>query len=393
MDALFKVLVSGYTFRVIYIVVITAIIIITLRERKKLRKLHRHQKVEDIEDFELLYPLNDEGLRPWEIEGTQPKHKQDVDDKLASQSYEKVEFKKMENKVAWGSKIDKIHFPMENIEKYRFHTRKRVTFSEEMQLFFRSNRINTKSVPQGSHRIQPNDWLEVGEKAIVEPYTSYLYGKYFFTMGAFSSSTSALPINSIVGRYSSIAHNVQRIGGNHPTQRFTSSMVTYTNYFAAFKDNFDDKGKEYPVLPNPEANDLPVVIGNDVWIGQDVSFVSSGITVGDGAVVAAGAMVTKDVPPYAVVGGVPAKVIKYRFDEATIEKLMKLQWWRYNYVDFIGIRPDEPIDSFIIKVNYLIEHHLIEPFTPTGLTVTDFIAANEKKQTNGITKDDQMEMK
>ena len=67
-------------------------------------------------------------------------------------------------------------------------------------------------------------------------------------------------------------------------------------------------------------------IGNDVWIGEDVKIIG-GVTIGDGAIVATGATVTKDVPPYAIVGGVPAKVIRYRFDMPTIDFLLKDKWW------------------------------------------------------------------
>jgi carbonic anhydrase/acetyltransferase-like protein (isoleucine patch superfamily) len=70
----------------------------------------------------------------------------------------------------------------------------------------------------------------------------------------------------------------------------------------------------------------PIVIGNDVWSGFG-SVVSPGITVGDGAIIAAGAIVTRDVPPYSIVGGVPAKVIKYRFDEPDREALLRIRWW------------------------------------------------------------------
>ena len=71
------------------------------------------------------------------------------------------------------------------------------------------------------------------------------------------------------------------------------------------------------------------IIGNDVWIGQRV-VVKSGCRIGDGAVVGAGAVVTKDVPPYAIVGGVPAKVIRMRFSEDIIERLKEIKWWDYS---------------------------------------------------------------
>ena len=83
-----------------------------------------------------------------------------------------------------------------------------------------------------------------------------------------------------------------------------------------------------------------VTIGNDVFIGVNVTILS-GVCIGDGAIVAAGAVVTKDVPPYAIVGGVPARIIKYRFDEDSIKKLLSMKWWNFNdkelmkLVDFV----------------------------------------------------------
>jgi serine acetyltransferase len=72
-----------------------------------------------------------------------------------------------------------------------------------------------------------------------------------------------------------------------------------------------------------------VIIGNDVWIGMDATILS-GVTVGNGAVIAAGSIVNKNIPAYAIVAGNPAKVVKYRFDQETIDKLQEMQWWDWN---------------------------------------------------------------
>lgn len=72
--------------------------------------------------------------------------------------------------------------------------------------------------------------------------------------------------------------------------------------------------------------DQKAVLGNDVWVGSNV-LINGGVKIGDGAVIAAGAVVVKDVPPYAIVGGVPAKIIRYRFSPEIIEKLLELKWW------------------------------------------------------------------
>ena len=81
-----------------------------------------------------------------------------------------------------------------------------------------------------------------------------------------------------------------------------------------------------------------IIVGNDVWIGEN-AHIMSGVTIGDGAIVGSEALVTKDVPPYAIVGGNPAKIIKYRFDEYTIEKLLKIKWWDFDEDELVKIIP------------------------------------------------------
>lgn len=83
----------------------------------------------------------------------------------------------------------------------------------------------------------------------------------------------------------------------------------------------------YNIMDLPVKGDI--IIGNDVWLGYD-SLIKNGVTIGNGAIVASRAVVVKDVPPYAIVAGNPAKVVKMRFDDKTIERLEKISWWNWN---------------------------------------------------------------
>lgn len=130
-----------------------------------------------------------------------------------------------------------------------------------------------------------------------------------------------------IGRFTSIASNVRCNPGRHPyTVPFVS---TSPSFFSLRKQNSGTFAKRQlfdEIAYYDAERKIAAKIGSDCWIGENV-FLVGGVQVGDGAVVLANAVVTKDVPDYAIVGGVPARVIKYRYDEDTIAFLQRIQWW------------------------------------------------------------------
>ena len=134
---------------------------------------------------------------------------------------------------------------------------------------------------------------------------------------------NSLLLNCYVGRFCSIASDVKVVSLDHPSSVFVSTCPTFFSTLKQNGQSFVDKNT-YNEHLTIEGYD--VIIGNDVWIGCN-AIIKGGIRIGDGAIIAMGAVVTKDVPPYAIVGGVPAKIIRYRFKEEQIEKLLKIQWW------------------------------------------------------------------
>lgn len=146
--------------------------------------------------------------------------------------------------------------------------------------------------------------------------------------------------NTEIGAFCSIASFCSIGGGDHDYSRVSTSPI-----FEIGKNVF---GISFGSLP--KAQQKQVLIGNDVWIGEKV-FIKPGISIGNGAVIGAHSVVTKDVPPYAIVAGVPARIIKYRFSNDVIEKLEQIKWWEKDEKTLkqIAVHFDDPA-SFINSI-------------------------------------------
>ena len=107
-------------------------------------------------------------------------------------------------------------------------------------------------------------------------------------------------------------------------------------------------------------------IGNDVWIGHG-AIITAGVSVGDGAVVGANAVVTKDVGPYTIVGGVPARLIRYRFDEALRERMLRVRWWQYATWQLAGVPFSDP-DAALTEIERRVNEEGMQPYDPVRVT-------------------------
>ncbi|QFY59810.1 CatB-related O-acetyltransferase [Rhizobium grahamii] len=229
----------------------------------------------------------------------------------------------------------------------------------EFRLLFKVN--SGPPNPIGYGWLIADQHLSVKNEVVIEPYSGLYGGPYvpstggvhycgLTSIGLLSYSYSPLPEPMKVGRYCSISSGLTFLDSYHPLDLVTTSIITFrsksvlcrdfTNAEQVSKYGWDIHGnKPYPTLEN------------DVWIGRDCTL-QMGIRLGTGSVVAANSVVTKDVPPFAIVGGNPAKIIRYRFDEATIAKLLESEWWNYHPKNLCAIGFDD-IPRFLDEVALL----------------------------------------
>jgi len=240
--------------------------------------------------------------------------------------------------------------------------------SAALDLFDQHSIFCDHQINDGPRRWKVGDVLRFQPDLEVEPYVGFLAGNDLCPIGAFSYSHSGLPATASLGRYCSISWNVRPSSWQHPVAAVTTSLATCNPHVrfvrAAYRELGIDKLKTVPTPQRPYPK-----LGNDVWVGQDV-LLMSGITIGDGAIVAAGSVVTKDVPPYAIVGGAPAKLIRWRHPPEIIAALQELAWWRYNLADLQDLDFADPA-RFVAQL--AVRAASLEPWTPTKLHLWDAV--------------------
>lgn len=188
-----------------------------------------------------------------------------------------------------------------------------------------------------NHRIRGHirKWISKREKGefnskslreIFEIYYNVRIGKYTyggcFVPGEFDPKTT-------IGNYCSIAMGVKVFNRNHPYEQFSTHPYFYNS--------------RLKYVDSDRVEFKPLTIGHDVWIGHSAMITPNVNTIGNGAIVGAGSIVTKDIPPYAIVAGNPAKIIKYRFDEEKIKHLESIKWWEMDIEQLLS----QDFDSII----------------------------------------------
>ncbi|WP_200413847.1 CatB-related O-acetyltransferase [Arcobacter sp. FWKO B] len=176
------------------------------------------------------------------------------------------------------------------------------------------------------------EYVEIGENNNIQ---ESVIGNFSYT------SENCQIINSMIKNFVNIASYVRINPSQHPMHWASQHHIQYRKEM--FGVGIDDESFfEW-------RRERKVIIGNDVWLGHNV-VVMGNVTIGDGAVIGSSSVVTKDIPPFAIAVGNPAKVIRYRFDESTIQSLQKIAWWDWSYEQIkIAIDDFKNVDEFIEK--------------------------------------------
>lgn len=162
-------------------------------------------------------------------------------------------------------------------------------------------------------RLEGGELFSVTIRKMFSVYHQREVGMYSGGAALMENSLPDGPPGVTIGRYTSLARGMRAFNADHPVGRKSTHAIFYHPAFGFSEKELLDYTR--------------LSIGNDVWVGHNVTILSSVSSIGDGAVIAAGSVVFRNVPPYAIVGGYPARIIRYRFSEKTISELLASKWW------------------------------------------------------------------
>lgn len=192
------------------------------------------------------------------------------------------------------------------------------------------------------------------------PHSAFLNGREIVTIGAYSYLHSPAVRGMSFGNYVSVAIDLRTMGVDHPFERFSSSGFTYDGRFPIYADSYPGLEDRFKPSWNERGGAKKAIVEHDVWIGGHV-LLANDITIGTGAVIAAGALVTKDVPPYAIVGGNPARIIRMRFPDEICARLLASNWYLYHFPFFKGLDIRADIGSTVDQLEKILATQDVPP--------------------------------
>lgn len=249
-------------------------------------------------------------------------------------------------------------------------------WSEGVEEFFLRNNIFLKNAFKIRNIFKFGERVTLNDQVIVEPYAAMAGKGGFTSSGAFSYTHSGFGGNAVIGRYCSIAPSSRLMGKEHPLDRVSTHPFTCREYYDKWVS--ESFGVELNAQVFQRTDRGKLIVQHDAWVGGGV-LLRPGVTVGYGAVVAAGSVVVKDVPPFAIVGGNPAKLIRYRFDDDTIQRIMNVAWWRFHVRDFAGLDMTD-VHAFLDELCDRIEKGDVAEYCPAKIDLGQSIKEIRNKE-------------